>query len=178
MEMNLIICPGIHSPQLTQSFIQDLQSDRPLSDRFFIFPTEVYPAYWTPDIYKWLKQSHRYPANSSALTFIAFSAGVVGGLGAAIAWQMQGGKIKAFIALDGWGVPLVADFPIYRLSHDFFTHWSSAILGRGNSSFYCDPPVEHLTLWRSPKQCWGWQVINPHFRVRRSAAQYIQHLLS
>jgi hypothetical protein len=176
--MNLIICPGIHSPQLTQSFIRDLQGDRFMSDRVSIFPTELYPAYSASDIDRWLKQIYLSPANTSALTFIAFSAGVVGGIGAAIAWQLQGGKIEAFIALDGWGVPLIADFPIYRLSHDFFTHWSSAILGGGNESFYCDPPVEHLTLWRSPKQCWGWQVIEPNFRVRRSAAQYLQHLLS
>ncbi|MGF1539894.1 MAG: hypothetical protein ACFCU5_05480 [Pleurocapsa sp.] len=176
--MNLIICPGIHSQQLTQSFLQDLQSDRSVGDRLSIFPTEIYPAYCAPDIYRWLQQIYIFPANAPALTFITFSAGVVGGIGAAIAWQMQGGKIKAFIALDGWGVPLVADFPIYRLSHDFFTHWSSAILGGGSGSFYCDPPVEHLTLWRSPKQCWGWQIIEPNFRVRCSAAQYIHHLLS
>jgi hypothetical protein len=172
--LNLIICPGVHSPQLTQSFIRDLQSDRSIGTRLSIFPTEVYPPYCAPSIYRWLNQT----SPQASLTFIAFSAGAVGGIGAAIAWQLQGGKIDAFIAIDGWGVPLIADFPIYRLSHDFFTHWSSAGLGGGNGSFYCDPTVEHLTLWRSPGSCWGWQIVEPGCRVRLSAAQYIQHLLS
>ncbi len=176
--MNLIICPGIHSPQLTRSFVLDLQSDRLMSECLLILPTEKYPPYSAIDIYRWLKQSHPSPKNAPALTFIAFSAGVVGGIGAALAWQLQGGKIKAFMALDGWGVPLVANFPLYRLSHDFFTHWSSAILGGGNESFYCDPPVEHLQLWRSPEQCWGWQVTSSGLKTRCSAAQYLRHLLS
>lgn len=68
----------------------------------------------------------------------------------------MGGQIKALIALDGWGVPLGGNFPIYRLSHDSFTHWSSALLGGGTESFYADPPVEHLELWRSPQTTKGW----------------------
>ena len=175
--MHLVICPGIHAPQLTQSFIQDLQCDPHTANSILIFPTEKYPAYSALDIDRWLKQSLPSPANTPALTFITFSAGVVGGIGAAIAWQVQGGKIKAFIALDGWGVPLIGNFPIYRLSHDFFTHWSSAILGGGDESFYCDPPVEHLDLWRSPIQCWGWQVISSDYKIRCSAAQYLKHLI-
>ena len=59
--------------------------------------------------------------------------------------------MKALIAFDGWGVPLVGNFPIYRISHDQFTHWSSELLGKGDKSFYADPPVEHLDLWRSDK---------------------------
>ena len=148
-----------------------------MSDRLLIFPAETYPAYSAIDVYQWLKQSQPSPTNAPGLTFIAFSAGVVGGIGAAITWQLQGGKIEAFIALDGWGVPLIANFPIYRLSHDFFTYWSSAILGGGNEGFYCDPPVEHLELWRAPNQCWGWQVVNPGLKIRCSAAQYLRHLV-
>ena len=176
--MNLIICPGVHSPQLTQSFIRDLQNAPRSNERLLIFPTEKHPPYSATDVYHWLKQSQPSPKNSPALTFIAFSAGVVGAIGAAIAWQLQGGKIEAFIALDGWGVPLVATFPIYRLSHDFFTCWSSAILGGGNNSFYCDPPVEHLQLWRAPEQCWGWQVISSGYKTHCSAATYLKNLLS
>ena len=176
--MNLVICPGIHSSQLTHNFIQDLQCSNIGADSIFIFPTEKYPAYSALNITCWLKRSLSSPQNSPELIFITFSAGVVGGIGAANVWQKQGGKIKAFIALDGWGVPLVGDFPIYRLSHDFFTHWSSAILGTGDTGFYCEPPVEHLDLWRSAQQCWGWQVISPGYKIRCSAAQYLQDLIS
>lgn len=90
--------------------------------------------------------------------FIGFSAGVVGAIGAAWSWQFLGGRVKAFIALDGWGVPLWGDFPIHRLSHDRFTHWSSAMLGSGADNFYAEPPVEHLDLWRSPQNSLGWWV--------------------
>ena len=89
---------------------------------------------------------------------IAFSAGVVAGFTAACQWQQQGGTIKGLIAFDGWGVPLLGDFPIYRVSHDEFTHYSSAILGTGNISFYADPAVDHLDLWRSPHQVRGWMI--------------------
>lgn len=92
------------------------------------------------------------------LIIISFSAGVVGAISAAWGWQLMGGKIEALIAFDGWGVPLVGNFPIYRISHDYFTHWSSSLLGKGDKSFYADPPVNHLDLWRSPQQVIGWRV--------------------
>jgi len=55
------------------------------------------------------------------------------------------GHVKAY-CFRRLGVPLVGNFPIHRLSHDYFTHWSSAVLGSGNDSFYADPPVEHLEM--------------------------------
>ena len=168
--MNLIICPGIHPAQLTQEFATRLQLK---CDRVLIFPTEQYPAYSAIDIYHWLKSSKL----SSEIVIIAFSAGVVGAIGAALAWQIQGGQIKALIAFDGWGVPLWGNFPIYRFSHDRFTHWSSAILGAGNEGFYADPPVAHLDLWRSPETCWGWKVIRPGLKTPCSAIDYLQSLL-
>lgn len=178
--MSVIICPGIHSAELTDSFVQEIQisHNQDLPKNWLIFPTQQYPAYSAIHIYQWLKKSEPVLNNSSPMIFIAFSAGVVGAIGAAKAWQMQGGKIKAFIALDGWGVPLVANFPICRCSHDHFTHWSSAILGSGSESFYADPAVAHLDLWRSPKAGWGWRVISPGFRTRCSLAHYLQSLLT
>lgn len=107
---------------------------------------------------------------------ICFSAGVVGGIGAAWAWQQSGGKIKALIALDGWGVPLYGNFPIHRLSRDRFTHWSSQLLGAGADSFYADPPVEHLDLWRSPHTAQGWWV-RPERQQRLTAAMFLNLLL-
>lgn len=92
------------------------------------------------------------------LAFVSFSAGVVGAIGAAWMWQFLGGTVKAFIAFDGWGVPLWGSFPIHRFSHDEFTHWSSALLGAGSDSFYADPPVAHLDLWAKPQIAQGWWI--------------------
>lgn len=177
--MILIICPGIHPPQLTQSFICQLQLDRLVTDngKLLVLPTADYPPYSAIAINHWLAQNLSAPQTEPPLTFLTFSAGVVGGIGAALAWQIRGGQIKALIAIDGWGVPLWANFPLYRLSHDYFTHWSSALLGRGKSSFYCDRAVEHLALWRSPTTAWGWQEVKCGQRVRCSAAEYLQSLL-
>ena len=150
--MNVIICPGIHPPELTDSFVASLSID----DNLLVFPANQYPAYSSWHIYHWLQQQKLV---SQELLFITFSAGVVGGMGAAISLQLRGFKIVAFIAIDGWGVPLLPMFPLYRLSHDYFTHWSSAILGRGNESFYAEPSKSHLELWRSPETCQGWRVL-------------------
>lgn len=156
--MTLIICPGIHHRTLTSDFINILHEYNLLTiENSLIFPSHEYPPYWGYLIKQFLEQQLNNNKHQE-LTFIAFSAGVVGAIKAAWSWQNEGGKIKAFIALDGWGVPLLGNFPIYRLSHDFFTHWSSAILGSGTSSFYADPPVEHLDLWRSPHEVLGWQI--------------------
>ncbi|UBF26093.1 hypothetical protein K9N68_31945 [Kovacikia minuta CCNUW1] len=113
------------------------------------------------------------------LVFIGFSAGVVGAIAAAWGWQLLGGAVQAFIAVDGWGVPLGGTFPIYRISHDSFTHWSSALLGAGETSFYADPAVDHLVLWRSPQAVKGWQVsaIASQPIVYTTAATYIANLL-
>ena len=97
----------------------------------------------------------------------------MGGLGAALWWQTKGGKIKAFFALDGWGMPIVANFPVYRLSHDYFTHWSSALLGSGQNSFYADPEVTHLDLWRYPHKVMGWWVSNLGKQTYCSLAEFL-----
>lgn len=169
--MNLIICPGMHSSELTQSFIENLQLENHFD--LLVFPTEKYPAYSAIHLYQWL-ESHQL---GSEIILIAFSAGVVGAFGAALFWQTRGGKVKALIAIDGWGVPLIGNFPIYRISHDYFTHWSSALLGGGKEGFYCQPGVRHLDLWRSPQSSWGWQAIGSGLKIRRSVADYVRSLL-
>ena len=168
--MRLAICPGIHDPKLTEGFLGSLSlewgveteikakisnPESRISTPVRVFPAQDYPAYSAVDILQFLCAQE--PAEES-LIFISFSAGVVGAIGAAWGWQGLGGEVKAFIALDGWGVPLGGNFPIHRLSHDDFTHWSSALLGGGGESFYADPPVEHLELWRSPQTAKGWRV--------------------
>lgn len=158
----IAICPGIHEPQLTEAFVAGLQrqasSDRIFhgTDEVLIFPISDYPAYSAAHIMKFL-QRHLAPGEKP-LIFISFSAGVAGAIGAAWGWQLLGGRVEAFIGADGWGVPLYGNFPIYRLSHDYFTHWSSALLGGGEDSFYADPGIEHLDLWGKPDTCKGWWV--------------------
>jgi hypothetical protein len=120
--MPIIICPGIHEPELTEGFIQGCLNQggkKPVD-------TVIYPGqgYLTLSTFHILHFLHNRLGNKleSPVIFICFSAGVIGGIGAATAWQLLGGHVQAFIAIDGWGVPLAGNFPIHRLSHDHYTH--------------------------------------------------------
>ncbi|HAZ45084.1 MAG TPA: hypothetical protein DCZ55_11585 [Cyanobacteria bacterium UBA11371] len=188
--MKVIICPGIHPPELTESFVAGLELSKFCQPAdILIFPTKDYPAYSGWHILQFVgdrlrgdgKTDYQLPITNYQLpirlVFISFSAGVVGAIAAAKAWQRMGGKVKAFIALDGWGVPLFGDFPIYRVSHDEFTHWSSALLGSGEESFYADPGVEHLELWRSPQTARGWWVNAQGQRAPATAAEFLVGVL-
>ncbi len=185
-QSTVIICPGIHDLHLTQEFLQGLQRTEISNlsnswvDRILIFPAEDYPACSAIHILEFLQRHSELIA--TPLVFISFSAGVVGAISAAWGWQLLGGRVKAFLAFDGWGVPLYGNFPIHRLSHDYFTHWSSALLGAGEDSFYTDPAVEHLDFWRSPDVCQGWWVHpatvgNSERRTFTTAAQFVTQLL-
>jgi hypothetical protein len=182
--MHVLVCPGIHDFQLTESFLDGLQgqlsseSSPNLVEKFLTFPAQNHPAYSAFHLLEFLRDRCSL---ESPLVFLSFSAGVVGAIGAAWAWQQWGGQVKAFVALDGWGVPLYGDFPIHRVSHDYFTHWSSALLGSGAESFYADPPVEHLALWRSPQTAQGWALPAPTAKTAThstTAALFLTHLLA
>lgn len=185
MNSFVIICPGIHDPQLTQEFLEGLKHgeteniSRSWNQQVLVFPTQDYPAYSVAHILDYL-QRHINSAKTQII-LISFSAGVAGAIGAAWGWQVLGGTVKAFIAFDGWGVPLYGNFPIYRLSHDYFTYWSSALLGSGTDSFYADPAVEHLELWQKPNVCKGWWVhsngIGKEQRTYVTAAEFVLRLL-
>ena len=149
----------------------------PAKNILYCPPSSIYRTQ-SLDVYQWLQQQQLSVLEKRSLFFIAFSAGVVGGIGAALAWQLTGGKVRGFVAIDGWGMPLAGNFPIYRLSHDYFTHWSSAALGGGGAGFYADPPQEHLTLWRSPQNVRGWRQISPGYRTRDYLLDYLQRLLA
>jgi hypothetical protein len=157
-----LICPGFHDKNLTNSFVKNLNNQSINLDDLLIFPTDQYPAYSGFHVLQYLQE--KCHNKTQKLIIIAFSAGVVAAVTAAWQWQLKGGTIKGLIAFDGWGVPLLGNFPIYRISHDEFTHHSSAILGTGKISFYADPAVEHLDLWRSPDMVQGWmvQTTNPN----------------
>ncbi|MBD2258925.1 hypothetical protein [Pseudanabaena sp. FACHB-2040] len=101
----------------------------------------------------------RQAAPAVNLFFLSFSAGCLGAVAAARHWYALGGSVGALFAVDGWGVALAEPFPVYRLSHDRFTHETSALLGSQHTDFYADPPVSHLDLWRSPHEALGWQVV-------------------
>jgi hypothetical protein len=182
---SLVICPGIHDLQLTQDFLEALHSSETSNlssrwtDKVLIFPTQDYPAYSAIHILEFLQ---RHFGQMPPLVFISFSAGVAGAIGAAWGWQLSGGQVKAFIAFDGWGVPLYGNFPIHRLSHDYFTHWSSALLGAGEESFYADPAIAHLDFWQKPNLCRGWWIHpaeagKPEQRTYTTAAQFVNRLL-
>ncbi len=184
-QTNIILCPGIHEPALTQSFISgwlDSSTDN-LSYHnklnIVVFPGQGLLALSSLHILQFLRDRFKDQLESP-IVFISFSAGVVGAIAAACQWQLLGGQIKAFIAIDGWGVPLWGNFPIHRLSHDYFTHWSSALLGSGQNNFYAQPAVDHLSLWRSPQTVTGWCIDSsvdiPPLQVRLSAAEFL-HLL-
>ncbi len=182
----VIVCPGIHDAQLTQDFLKGLQEGEMANlsgcstEQVLIFPVPDYPAYSAAHILAFLQR--RVGSVKIPLVFISFSAGVAGAIAAAWGWQVLGGEVKAFIAFDGWGVPLYGNFPIHRVSHDYFTHWSSALMGAGEDSFYADPPIEHLDLWAKPDICQGWWVHaaangQPESRTFTTAAQFVSQLL-
>ncbi|MEH1944657.1 MAG: hypothetical protein V7L01_31200 [Nostoc sp.] len=167
--MSIIICPGIHEPELTESFRVGLldvvgnSAIAPNAPNLLVYPGKDFLVLSPFHILQFLRVSvahRRYRSIGSLrspIIFISFSAGVVGAIGAARLWQLLGGRVKAFIAIDGWGVPLQGNFPIHRISHDYFTHWSSCLLGSGQDNFYAEPAVDHLSIWKSPQTvqgCW------------------------
>ena len=172
----LIVLPGVHCQQFTQEFLAILQPLLP-DWHIDVFPTVTDPAYCSVSILEFLWD--RITIRSTPIMVIAFSAGVAGAIPALNLWQLQGGKVAGLLAIDGWGVPAAGNFPIYRLSHDYFTHWSSALLGTGEVNFYADPPVEHLEMWRSPHTCLGWQVTAlDSLRTSTTALEFIIKILA
>ncbi|WAL61439.1 hypothetical protein [Thermocoleostomius sinensis] len=153
--MTIVLCPGIHPPAFTESFIKGLDIS---PHDLLVFPTNRYPAYSVYHLVQFLQETvPKQP--KQALLLIGFSAGAVAAVGAATVWQLHG-SVKAVMALDGWGVPQLGTVPLYRFSHDAFTAWSSACLGGQSLAFYADPAVAHLELWRSPKTTQGWLIQN------------------
>lgn len=174
---------------LTNRFLAGLGLTNEMnSPQYAIFPTEAHPPYSGFHCRQFMNEVLQAQGlQDHPVSIIAFSAGVVGAIAAAQYWHHRGIAIANFIAIDGWGVPLAADFPIFRMSHDHFTHWSSALLGAGELNFYADPAVGHLKLWQAPDQAMGQVVASDGEKgVRRrgfeenrvSAAQFIHNILN
>lgn len=174
--MKLMICPGIHAPGLTEGFLRSLlpRLEGP-PDALWIQPGGVEALFSAP-ILSTLREQVQ-PSKLGPISMIAFSAGVVGAAQAIPRWCEQGGQLACLIALDGWGVPLGGTYPIYRASHDGFTHWSSLGLGGGAVNFYAEPGVDHLALWQTPEQALGWSVDGQR-RDRMSAADFVSQALA
>ena len=162
--MTLVICPGIHPPHLSDRFTaalmrqlevrrSSLSVERAIAAPL-VFPTDKYAPFDGGAVSGYLQ---RKCDPQESLILIGFSAGVVGAIAAAQVWSAQGHSVAALIAVDGWGMPKFGTFPFYRVSHDAFTHWSSAFLGAGDESFYADPAVSHLDLWQFPEQAYGYR---------------------
>ncbi|NEO88648.1 MAG: hypothetical protein F6J87_31130 [Spirulina sp. SIO3F2] len=149
--MVIVLCPGIHPPEVTESFRRRFT---PLHSYSCLVIPETIAPYNGPAIANFVCH---HCDRTEPLLFMGFSAGVVGAVFAAHHWQQQGGQVLSLWAWDGWGVPLAGSFPTVRVSHDYFTHWSSGLLGQGDRTFWADPPIEHLELWRRPDQVMGWQ---------------------
>lgn len=183
--MSVIICPGIHESSLTESFIRGLLEAVSHSSYYqksvdvMQFRANNLSALSGFHIWQFLRKSLEDKLESPVI-FISFSAGVVGAIAAASLWQIFGGNVRAFIAIDGWMVPLAGNFPIHRISHDYFTHWSSCLLGSGNNNFYAQPAVEHLELWRSPLTVQGYWVDSPSGEspLPITAANFLKMLLN
>ena len=190
--MIVVICPGIHSPELTAQFtavlapviahkcalVQRLRPEQytvsvpPL----WVLPPEI-PPYATDQVERFVSQQWRQlgleregsfkPKQTEPLLWIGFSAGVVGAVTAARRWQ-QRGPVAGLIAVDGWGVPLGSRFARFRISHDRFTAQSCEWLGASDGYFICEPAVSHLDLWRSPHLAHGRWHPNPQALNRQS----------
>lgn len=180
--MLLVICPGIHAPSLSDRFVAALQRQlsnskaaaEELPQPYAILPTQRYAPFNGLAVWSFLQKAAE---SQIPLLIIGFSAGVVGAIAAAQLWQKQGWEVVALIAVDGWGVPQIGSFPLYRVSHDHFTHWSSALLGTGLESFYAEPPIDHLDLWQFPERAMGYQVSttaqSASQRVSTTAVEFI-----
>lgn len=177
-----VICGGFNSPILTTNFYHYLTN---LSDNIntnntviFQFDREVALSDRTPNIlpydgyniYQYLRNKYQNLSLYN-LTFIGFSAGVIGAIIAGNLWQKNGGKVNKLFAFDGWGVPLICDFSCYRISHDYITHLS--YLGGEKNAFYGYPSVSHQQLWQNPQNIQGWRQIELGIKTKSNLSEFL-----
>ncbi len=174
----VVLLPGFHPPEWTAQFVAAVWGDRP--PPLAIFPAHRQPVYAPDCVMAWLRE--QFADDDRPITLIGFSAGAVGAWALMRQWESvtqvpAAGRsltLSRTMLIDGWGVPIATQIPCYRLSHDRFTHHTSALLGAGVQGFYADPPVAHGDLWRSPDRAWGWVAGRSGDRI--SAAAYIREL--
>jgi hypothetical protein len=166
----LLVIPGVVPQEATERFVQQLN----------IAGVCCVPAGIAPYSPMDLDRFTRTQDLDSDLVVIAYSAGCVGALGWIPLWRRQRKTVKALIAIDGWPVPFWGKFPIYRVSHDLYTHRTTLRLGAGLEQFYCDPAVEHRNLWTYPEASWGvWVKQNNKQKeiYRATALDFLQNII-
>lgn len=170
-----VICGGFNSPVLTTNFYDYLTtiSNNINENNTVIFKLDrtqqVFP-YDGINIYQYLSKKYQNLSLYN-VTFIGFSAGVIGAIIAGNLWQKNGGKVNRLLAFDGWGIPLISDFPCYRISHDYITHLS--YFGGEKNAFYCYPSVSHQQLWQNPQNIQGWRQIELGVKTRGSLSEFL-----
>jgi hypothetical protein len=178
--MGIILCPGLINAEAAWAFGQALQSlcsqsaeDRlPDVKQMVILPQDC-PTYSPKHILNFL--GPHLNAQRKSWHWIAYSAGVVGGLEAARLVNSQH-PVQGFFALDAWGVSLEAPFPVYHLSHDWLTHWATTLMNsRLAGTFYAQPSVSHLDLWGSPQTITGWDHDGNRASTLTTVAAFIAH---
>jgi hypothetical protein len=164
-----LVIPGVVPQEATDRFVQQLD----IAGGCCV-PVSIAP--YSPIA---LDRFTRTQDLDSDLVVIAYSAGCVGALGWIPLWHRQQKTVKALIAMDGWPVPFWGKFPIYRVSHDLYTHRTTLRLGAGLEQFYCDPAVEHRRLWAYPETAWGlWnRVQKPQESHKTTALDFLQCVL-
>lgn len=172
-----IINQGFNSTILTTDFFAYLKTiiNDINEENTIIIPNDLIQPYDGLNIYKYIMENHRKFLDSTSIIFIGFSAGVVGAIIAGNLWEKNGGKVETLLAFDGWGVPLIANFPCYRISHDYFTHLTS--FGCEKNAFYASPSVSHLQLWRSPKNVQGYWKMALGIKKKASLEDFIKFCL-
>ena len=166
----LLVIPGVVPQEATDRFVQQLGVSG-----ICCVPVSVAP--FNPWSIEQFTQTQDLDTN---LVVIAYSAGCVGALGWIPLWHRQKKAIKALIAIDGWPIPFWGKFPIYRVSHDLYTHRTTLYLGAGREQFYCDPAVEHRNLWAYPEASWGlWVKQNDKQKktYRATALDFLQNII-
>lgn len=162
-----MICPGVHDPAWTRQWLKGMNLDQ---SEICCLPPSV-PVYSPKAVLQFYQAGCEL---TQPLMIVAYSAGNLGALGAAIQWQKGGGIVAKFIAVDPWGVPLRANFPIISLSHDACTDFYCQAWGI-RDRFVANPPVSHQKLWQCPQSAWGLGLI--HGKSRRLTAQTFIHQL-
>lgn len=169
--MAIAICPGFHPPSFTDEFLEAVDLPTP------IVRSTAFPVDGGGIFQEWVQAWGNPGGLDRKITVISYSAGGVGAIAACWLWHQAGGQIQALIALDAWGVVLTGPFPIYRVSHDYFTHCSSSLLGTGNGGFYADPGVDHWELWRSPDRAIGYgQIYGQTLWQKMTASEFVRSL--
>lgn len=161
----LIICPGFHEPAWTDKWLRGMALEA--TQVRCLPPLE--PVY-SPGVVLEFCQAHCDA--TQPLVMVAYSAGVVGGLGAAERWQALGGVVGGVVVIDAWGVPLWGKFPLVTVSHDWITDACGQAWGKQNH-FFAQPAVTHAQLWQSPQGAWGLGTLNGE-TTRQTAKTFVQ----